>query len=476
MDAKKNVALVTDLDGTLLRTDSLWEGFYRMLATKPWLLFSIPFWFVSGRSVLKEKLAPFAAAEASSWPYNRDVLDSIQKARKEGRRVCLATAAHKTVARAVENHLSCFDDVLASESGTNLKGEAKAEKLIQRYGEAGFDYIGDSAADLPVWRHCRAAFFVGSRRSRLFSRLSKECDSTIVIDNDGPGLKTFARVLRTSQWVKNALLFVPLILGRLYTFDNVAMTGLAAIAFSLTSSAIYVINDLVDLPHDRRHDRKRSRPFASGAAPLWIGLPLALVLALAGLVASLYLPTGFITTLVWYLGLTILYSIWLKRVIMLDVIILGGFYVLRIIAGTEAIGAPLSNWLLGFACFTFLGLGLIKRATEIPLRSNITEEERVHGRGYLRQDRAILENMSVASGFCSIAILSLYIESLRAAQFYSRPFYLWGLCPIIAFWYGRLLIIAHRGRMTKDPVSFVMSDKTSILCGLAGLAVVVYSM
>lgn len=469
-----DIPLVVDLDGTLLKSDSLWEGFYRTMAKRPWAIFQILSWLFRGRVALKRNLAPDILSEVADWPYNDEVLRAIESARENGRAVYLATAADETVAQAVAGHLGIFDGVFATSGTTNLKGGTKLTKLLERFPRGSFDYIGDSAADLPIWTACRTAGVVAEPGSRLPAQIGKPPGAIRVYPREKLGFMALLRLVRAQQWVKNLLIFVPLLLSRDYSLHAFFNVLLAVMAFSFCSSAIYVVNDLIDLPFDRKHEHKRLRPFASGEAPLRLGVPLVLILFIGSVVSALSLPNLFLLTLLSYFVLTCLYSFWFKRVLMLDVIVLAGFYMLRLIAGASANSQPLSNWLLGFACFIFLGLALLKRSTEIPAHAKESRSD-IPGRAYAVSDMGMLESMAVASGFCSIAILALYIDSLRAAQQYSNPFFLWGLCPLMTFWYGRVLIAAHRGIITRDPISHVLRDRTSYLCAAFGLLLLLLS-
>lgn len=477
-------ALVIDLDGTLLKSDTLWEAVVHMLATKPWLVFALPFWLMKGKAFLKVKAAPYAVGYAADWPYNREVVKLAEKAKAEGRRVCLATAANISIAREVAEHLRLFDTVLASDGESNLKGGAKLRLLKETFGAGGFDYVGDSASDLPVFAACRQAFLVGSQDSSLSKRAAAANTSLQVISSGQSGLWLFAKAIRMRQWVKNIIIFVPLILSQDFAWSRVLASIYACAAFSFGSSCIYVINDLVDLPFDRRSPKKRKRPFAAGDLPLWWGLVLAALLFGLTLLSLWTLPLLFMETVAVYFILNVLYSFYLKRIIILDVIILAGFYVIRLIAGATAMDSELTNWLLGFGCFIFLGLGVVKRSGELRAakkskrRTDVVagEPKNFLGRSYYPNDCQILECMAVASGFSAVTVFALYIDTLKASTLYSQLHYLWALCPLMMYWYGRILLIAHRGDLLSDPVEFVVTDRTSLYCGLVGLIIFVIAI
>lgn len=471
----KAIALVVDLDYTLLCSDSLWESAIRTIADHPKKLLKIPGWLNQGRAVLKCNLAASVIPQVNNWPYNQAVIDQIRVAKEAGRTTCLATAADQSIADAVATHLGLFDLVIGSQDGVNLKGEQKLEKLIREFGEDGFDYIGDSNADLPIWEKSHHAFLVGSDHSSLAKTLAIIKPDFTVLPEKRLCIQTLTQTLRVHQWVKNLLLFVPFVLSHNYSTASILSATVGFFAFCFCASAIYIINDLLDLPADRKHERKKNRPFASGAMPIHFAPLLFLGSFLAGSTAAVFLSFSFALIIGVYFLLTFFYSFRLKRLIILDVIILAGFYVLRIIAGTKALDVPLSNWLLGFACFIFLGLGILKRATEL-LALKTKNTIHLPGRSYQTNDISILENMAVVSGFCSIVILAMYIESIRASEQYATPFLLWGLCPLITYWYGRLLILAHRGYIHNDPVDFTTTDKCSWYCSGVGLLLLFLSI
>ncbi len=477
-------ALVIDLDGTLLKSDSLWEAVVHMLATRPWLIFAMPFWLLKGKAFLKVKTTPYAAGYAADWPYNREVVKLAKKAKAEGRRVCLATAANISIAREVAEYHGLFDTVLASDDERNLKGGAKLLLLKQTFGDGEFDYIGDSASDLPVFAACRQAFLVGSRDSSLSRKAAAANPSLQIISTVQPGLRSFIKAIRMRQWVKNIIIFIPLVLSHDFAWTRVLASISAFATFSFGSSCVYVINDLVDLPFDRRSQKKRKRPFAAGDLPLWWGFILAVALFSLMLLSLWSLPLIFKKTVAIYFILNALYSFYLKRVIILDVIVLTGFYVIRLIAGATAMDSELTNWLLGFGCFIFFGLGIVKRAGELRAAKKnkcratgrAGEPKNILGRSYYPGDCQILETMAVASGFSAVTVFALYIDTLKASTLYSQLQYLWALCPLMMYWYGRILLIAHRGDLLADPVEFVVTDRTSLYCGLIGLVIFVIAI
>lgn len=477
MDTKRasqeEIPLVTDLDGTLIKTDSLWEGVLAMVGKSPLLVFMLPFWMLRGRLFFKLRLLPYCLAASSHFPVNADVLSTIEEAKRQGRDIYLATAALEPIARAMSERLGIFSGIFASTGEHNLKGSVKAERLIQAFGKKGFDYIGDSTADLPVWAACRRALLATDSGQLIASALKQNPDSQ-ALPRQSPRLSDYRKAIRLHQWLKNILVFVPLALAHLFTVKAVFTAILAFVSFSLCASSVYVINDLLDLSADRGHSRKCRRPFAAGDIPVTQGPPLALGLLGATALCSLSLPPRFVLILTLYYALTFSYSLYFKKKVMLDTVSLAGLYFLRIAAGAAAVGVALSNWTIAFSLFLFLGLGLVKRVAELK-EHKLSAKEIVAGRPYSIADKNILEIMSTSSAFSSMVVLTLYIDSLQASRLYSTPFVLWFALPLAVYWYGRILILTHRGEMDCDPVQFVIKDKATWCCAVLGVAIIFFA-
>jgi 4-hydroxybenzoate polyprenyltransferase/phosphoserine phosphatase len=466
------VPLCVDLDGTLLRTDMLHEVTLELLKRAPLSLARLPGWLAQGKAAMKHRISEIVEVEVSHLPYRREVLDLIEEARAEGRPVVLATASSTQIAEAVARHLGLFDMVLASDAVTNLSAEAKAERLVAAFGEAGFDYVGNGSADLPVWRRARRVIVV-SRDGRLYARAGAQGQDCHRIADPKPSLYNWLRCLRPHQWLKNLLVFVPLVAGH-EAGDPVLFLQavLAFVAFSLAASAVYIVNDLVDLPSDRRHRSKHKRPFASGALPIAGGVIAAPLLLLAALLVSLFLPLPFLGVLAFYLVLTSLYSFWLKRQVLVDVMLLAGLYTLRIIAGSAATGIVPSFWLLAFSMFVFLSLALVKRHQE--LHQAAEDGALLAGRGYMRTDLPVLMALGAGSGLMSVMVIALYIDSPTVAASYAEPVWLWLVPPVMLYWTGRLWMKAQRGQIHDDPVVFAVRDRQSQIIA-AAIAIVTYA-
>lgn len=465
--------LYVDLDGTLVATDLLHESFLGAVKRSPWVLIQSIGWLLKGRACLKEELAARAAIDVSTLPYREPILSFLRQERARGRRMVLATASCTSLAQAVARHLGLFDDVIATSGEDNVKGEAKARRLIDRCGTKGFDYIGDSTADFAVWRHARHAYVVDDT-GRITKSMPSEIDVKRVFSPDRPvsRWKAAALAMRPHQWAKNLLVLVPLIAAHRLRDPAMLMLSLQAIAaFCLVASSAYLLNDLLDLSADRAHPRKRMRPFASGDLSIPAGLALCGLSLVAGALIASRLSVAFQVTLLVYLALTAAYSFRLKRVVILDVVSLAGLYTLRIIAGTFAIGVMLSFWLLTFAMFLFFSLALVKRYAEL---LSLGEEGigAAPGRGYGGHDAEIVLAMGTASAMVSALVLALYMNGETITALYSRPDALWLLCPLLLYWVSRIWVLAARGEMNEDPVLFAVRDSTSYFVAATGSFVV----
>jgi 4-hydroxybenzoate polyprenyltransferase len=468
--------LVVDLDGALLRSDLLVETGLLLLRDRPRQML-LPFgWLTRGKAFLKHKLAERADLDVTVLPYDEAVLAFIREAHAQGRQVVLATASHERLAGEVARHLGVFDEVLASHSGLNLAGEAKRDALLARYGEKGFDYLGNSRDDLPVWRVARKAFAANAspgceKKARALGNFEG------VISCGSAGARDWIKALRLHQWLKNLLIFVPLLAAHRYTeLPLLLQATLAFFCFGLCASSVYLLNDLLDLRDDRHHARKRLRPFASGRLSPFSGLlvfPLLLCLAFA--IALCWLPTAFVLGVLAYYGLTLAYSLWLKRLMAVDVMALATLYTLRIIIGGITLGIPLSFWLLVFSMFIFLSLALVKRYAELfSLREGEGGDGKARGRGYHVEDFPMIMALGAASGYTAVMVLALYINDPATRQYYQHPEFIWFSCLLLLTWISRVWILAHRGMMHEDPVIFAARDRISLVI-VALMALVFWS-
>jgi 4-hydroxybenzoate polyprenyltransferase/phosphoserine phosphatase len=464
-------AIVVDLDGTLTPTDTLLESLIQLARRSPVSLLLLPLWLASGRAALKERVAARVHIAVDRLPYREPLLAYLRKERDDGRRVVLATAAHDSIARAVSDHLALFDDIVATREGRNAKGLAKLAAVRAAVG-GDFVYAGDSAADIPIWESAQAAILVAvdpgtARRIRKLIPIEME------FPREGATVADWLRALRVHHWLKNLLLFVPLLTAFLFLDTlKLATIGVAFVAFSLVASATYVLNDLWDLESDRAHARKRLRPLASGKIPILHGVLVAACALLAGLSLALTVSYDFVLMLVLYLGLTVSYSWVLKAHVLIDVLVLSLLYTLRILAGSMAIGVTASSWLLAFSAFVFLSLALVKRCSELIALAQAGKESAV-GRDYRVSDLRVLEPLGIGSALSAVVVFGLFISASETQTRYAAPQLLWLVGIELTYWLGRLWIRTSRGELHDDPVVDAVTDRTSLLTVIAMVATVV---
>jgi 4-hydroxybenzoate polyprenyltransferase/phosphoserine phosphatase len=462
--------LVVDLDGTLIRTDMLHESALRVLRNNPLDTLRIPYWLSQGKAVLKQNLADRTDFDPSSLPYNHDLLDWLKQQRAQGRKLILCTASDLSIATAISEYLGVFDEVMASDGTTNLAGKHKAKALEQRFGHAGFDYAGNSSADLDVWQRARQAVIVNASAD-LATKAGAYCEVERVFPSPALGFTAWRRVLRVHQWLKNLLLFVPLLAAhQLTNLDAWLALILAFFSFSLCASSVYIVNDLLDLESDRQHPRKCNRPFASGLVPAWMGIVLAPLLLLSSLALAQHAGGTFLPWLLFYFVLTCAYSWGLKRLVLVDCLTLAMLYTLRIVAGAAAASMALSFWLLAFSVFLFLSLAFVKRYAELQEQLS-NGKQKAHGRGYYTSDAPLAQMLGITSGYAAVLVLALYLNSDAVVQLYRTPEFVWGAVPVMLFWVSWMWMKAHRGEMHDDPLIFAVKDKASLLAGVAFAAV-----
>jgi len=469
MTMKRDLPLCVDCDGTLIRTDLLHESVLLLAKSSPLSLLKLPFWLLKGKAHLKQQIAQRVSLNAQSLPYEPEVLNLIRQARSQGRSIVLATASPRGQAEAIAAHLDLFDRVEATDLHTNLAGRNKSAHLEALFGRGGFDYAGNSRADLPVWAASAGAIVVSSSQS--LQKAAAQSVSVLQVVQPLPrSLKVYAKAIRVHQWLKNLLVFVPLLAAHQVSPGPIKAAVLAFFAFSLCASAVYVINDLLDLASDRLHDRKRNRPFASGALPITHGVVMAPALLLASALITMQLPLAFAATLLAYFVVTCLYSFWLKNQVIVDVLMLASLYTSRIIAGSAATLIVPSFWLLAFSMFMFLSLAIVKRYSEMLV---VIQQNKVKaaGRGYLVSDLPVLVSLGSAAGYMAVMILALYVNSPDLNGLYPRRWALWLVLPPLLYWISRVWMKTHRGEMHDDPVVFAATDKQSwVIAAVIGSA------
>jgi len=454
------VPLVVDLDGTLVRTDLLLESLLVLAKRRPLRLLLVPVWLAKGRAHLKQRLAQAVKLDVTTLPFRQSVLSRLQAERRNGRQLVLATAADRAVAEEVAQHLGLFDAVLASDGTVNLARDCKRDRLVAEYGAQGFDYVGSGRSDGAVWRAARKALVVQTQ-SRLAAHIAELTDVETIFDGDGPGLDGYVAALRPHQWLKNVLVFLPLLAThRIYDLDLLWQGLLVFAAFSLCASSAYLLNDLLDLSADRHHPRKRNRPFASGGIPLLHGLMLTPLLLAAGLALGALLSPLLLGVLALYYLLTLSYSLRLKDLVIVDVLTLACLYTLRVLAGAAAFNIPPSPWLLAFCVFLFFSLAMVKRYAELVAMRTV-DGAKAHARAYLLEDRELLAALGGASGYLSVLVLALYITNDAMHDPYVRHQLIWLVCVLLLHWVSYMWLTAHRGRMQDDPLVFALQNRTS---------------
>jgi 4-hydroxybenzoate polyprenyltransferase len=468
--------LCVDLDGTLIRSDLLLESLVLLIKRNPLLLFCIPFWLLRGKAALKAEIAARVTLDPAALPYNQEFVRWLTTERRTGRSLWLCTAANERLAQSVAAHLGLFDGVIASDQNTNLAGSAKAARLVERFGERGFDYCGNERRDLAIWEKARGAVVVGGSR-RLEQAVARSHASVLQTFPDRTStLRAVIRALRPHQWAKNVLILVPILAAhRANELALLSVGVLAVVAFCLCASSVYLLNDLLDLEADRAHPRKSKRPFAAGDLSILAGFVLAPVLLLTAVLLATLLPVKFELVFATYYALTLAYSFFLKGRVLVDALALAGLYTLRIIAGAAAVSVPISFWLLLFSVFLFLSLAFVKRFAEL---DGLRRQQRLRaaGRGYYVEDLPMLQSLGSAAGYLSVLVLALYINSPDIEGLYTRPKVIWLLCVLMLYWVSRVWMQASRGLMHDDPVVFALKDRVSLAIGVLAVITVMVAI
>ncbi len=456
--------LVVDLDGTLIRSDSLYESFWAGMADDWRTVFTALAGLARGRAALKRRLASGGRFDAAHLPYNEAVLDYVRNWRAAGGRTALVTAADEGLARKVADHLQLFDEIHGSDGRTNLKGETKARLLRERYGPGAYAYIGDSRSDLPAWRDAAMAITVDAP-ARLRRQVAAQTRESEHLGTRTGSMAACLEALRPHQWLKNVLVLVPVLAAHAFDGQRLLQAALAFVAFSLVASSGYLLNDLTDLRADRAHPRKSRRPLASGRVPIACATAMVPLLLLGGVGIAALAGWALAGVVAGYFALTTTYSTLLKRHAVADIGTLAALYTLRIIGGGMATELGVSVWLLAFSMFFFFSLAALKRQAELVdmARRGVNSARR---RAYTVDDLPLVGQMTVASGYISVLVLALYLNAPPVQKLYSAPWLLWGICLVVMYWISRVALITHRGGMLDDPVAFAIRDRTSHACVL----------
>ncbi len=463
--ASDHVPLCVDLDGTLVKSDTFHDSVCLLLRTHPADLLRLPLWLAKGgKAAVKQQVSARVHLDPVHLPYNQPLLRFLEEESANHRPLYLVTGADSSLANRVAAHLPIFTAVLASDGLTNLTGLRKLDSLKARFPQ--FDYIGNASPDLPALSNSRLAYTANPTPGLASSLHAKAIPVRQSFLDRGPVFKTLLRAVRLHQWAKNILLFLPLLLSHQLSRASVASAITAFFCFSFVASANYLVNDLLDIESDRQHPRKRLRPFAAGDLPVTLGaLTAALLLAASAALLPL-LPLAFAAWLLIYILATTAYSLRLKRVALIDVLLLAGLYTLRLQAGGAATQTPISPWLSSFAVFLFLSLAMVKRFSEL---TNLQERgvTSTHGRGYRVSDLEQIRSFGTASAYAAVVVFSLYISRPDVSALYRHSGRLWLVVPLMLFWLHRVWLLASRGELDEDPVIFALRDPASLAVGLA---------
>lgn len=460
---KNNYEIIAvDLDGTLIFSDVLHESVIGLIRKHPLILLKIPFWLIKGKAYLKSKLASLVDLDVTSLPYNHALIDWLKDQRASGKKIVLCTASDQLIAIKISNFLKLFEDVISSDGVINNSGNNKRIVLEAKFGVKRYDYVGNSNSDLEAWSSCRYAVIVNSTNT-LIEKVKKVAAVLKVFPKNQAYFSDWIRLFRIHQWLKNLLLFIPIIAAhQVGNIQALSTLIVAFISFCACASSVYITNDLLDLEHDRRHPRKRFRPLACGKIPIKIGVVLAPVLAILSFILALTISPSFVAWLVFYFLLSSSYSLWLKRLVLVDCLILAALYTIRIIAGGTAVLIPISFWLLAFSVFIFLSLAFVKRYAELMAQQEVGNSI-AHGRGYQVSDASLVQTLGIAAGYAAVLLLALYLHSETINNLYSNPEFIWFAISLMLFWISWVWMKAHRGLMHDDPIVFAIKDKASIL-------------
>jgi 4-hydroxybenzoate polyprenyltransferase len=456
--------LCVDLDGTLIKSDSLFDAFCELVRRNPLAAWRVPLWMMGGRARVKIEIARRAPLDAARLPYNLPLLRYLQAQWREGRPLYLATGADAGLAERVAAHLGIFQGVLGTEGKINLTKSRKLARLRERFGE--FDYVGNSGADVVILAGSQEAMVANPTLGLRLALRKRHIPVARVFIDRRPVGRTLVKAIRLHQWAKNVLLFVPLLLSHKLTDSSIVAAIAAFFCFCFMASANYLVNDMLDIESDRRHRSKRLRPFAAGDLSVAGGIAFSLALIFASMLLLPLLPRAFALWLGFYIVATLSYSLYLKRVAVVDVLLLSGLYTLRLLAGGAATGTEISPWLAGFSSFLFLSLAMVKRFSEI---ENLREMggTATHGRGYLVADMEQIRSFGTSSAYAAVVVFMLYIARPDVTELYRHATRLWLIVPLLIYWLNRVWLLASRGELDDDPVVFAMRDGMSLAVGAA---------
>lgn len=467
------VPLVVDIDGSLLKTDLLYEAMISLIRKNPIQFLKCLPSITKGKVFFKNNIFRYAEIDYKNLPYNEEILQFCSNEFLQGRKLVLATASPLKSAIEISKLFPMFSEVYGTEDKVNVKGRNKLKILIDRFGKGKFDYIGNSKADKVIFSSSRNSYLVNPLQS-VEKKTKKIANLTYTWHSERASLKDYIKEIRAYQWIKNILIFVPLITAHLFfSMHAIVLTTIAFFIFSMVASSGYLLNDILDVQSDRIHPKKRDRAIASGKMSIPNALLLGILFLSSGLYFAISMNVIFFYTLLFYFIVSFLYSFFLKKMVLYDVFVLAMLYSIRVFAGSLVVNVPLSFWLISFSTFIFLSLAFLKRYSEL---ISLTDKDilKKQSRGYYYEDKNLVQGMGIASGFLAIVVFALYINSNEVMVLYSRPKVLWPISFLLLFWIGRIWLFTTRGKMTDDPIVFSLKDITSyfvfLLCGILMLA------
>lgn len=462
--------LCVDLDGTLVKSDTLHDSLLVLLRTHPLTALALPFQVRKGKAAFKAHVTSSIELDVAHLPYNHALLQYLRTEHAHGRAIYLATGADARLAQRVADYLGIFTGVLGSDGSVNLTGHNKLERLRNSLHSESFDYIGNDTPDLPLLAHSTQPMVANPTAKLRRAIQSRGIAPARTFEEREPLVKSLLKAIRIHQWAKNLLIFVPLLLSHTLATPKVLFALLAFVSFSLAASATYIVNDLLDIEEDRRHPRKRRRPFAAGDLPPFTGAGISFLFLLVSLTTAFFLPNNLIGWLLLYLVTTLAYSGYLKRKPIVDVLVLSGLYTLRLLVGSAATSTPISHWLAGFSIFLFLSLAFVKRFAELQnLQARGAAPK--NGRGYFVADIEQLRSFGTASSYAAVVIFAIYISGRDVTALYRNSGYLWLIVPLMILWQSRVWLLASRGELNEDPVIFAITDRVSLLIGAVVVAI-----
>lgn len=287
-------------------------------------------------------------------------------------------------------------------------------------------------------------------------------------------LKYIIASVRIQQWIKNFFIFAPLIFsGHLFKVHDLLLTVAGFFVLSFASSAIYLFNDVVDMEKDKLHPEKSHRPIPSGKLKPSIAMFTFLVFAILSLIAAYIINPYFGLIVFIYMAMNILYSFWLKQLVILDVMTISVGFVLRVIAGAIIINVPTSEWLIICTMLLSLFLGFSKRRSELVLLENLANTHRSVLTHYSSHFLDQMIGIVTASTVMSYALYTISEETIlkfgTKNLIYTVPFVLYGIF--------RYLYLVHKKQEGGNPTQAVLTDIpiiVNVLLWVLASSVIIY--